>query len=104
MGPELIDQMRAQAQRFGADTRFETGLAVDLGARPFRLETDAGEYRTDALIIATGASARQLGLASEAELMGYGSPPAPPATASSSGTRSLSWWAAATRRWRKPRF
>ena len=72
MGPELIDQMRAQAQRFGADTRFETGVSVDLSGRPFRLETDGGEYSTDALIIATGASARQLGLASEAELMGYG--------------------------------
>ncbi len=72
MGPELIDQMRAQAQRFGADTRFETGVSVDLNKRPFRLETDGGEYSTDALIIATGASARQLGLASEAELMGYG--------------------------------
>ena len=72
MGPELIDQMRAQAQRFGADTRFETGVSVDLSGRPFRIETDGGEYSTDALIIATGASARQLGLASEAELMGYG--------------------------------
>ena len=72
MGPELIDQMREQAQRFGADTRFETGLGVDLSERPFRLQTDGGKYRTDALIIATGASARQLGLASEAELMGYG--------------------------------
>ncbi len=72
MGPELIDRMRAQARRFGADTRFEAGLAVDLSDRPFRLETDGGEYRTDALIIATGASARQLGLASETELMGYG--------------------------------
>ncbi len=72
MGPELIDQMREQARRFGADTRFETGLEVDLSARPFRLRTDGGEYATDALIIATGASARQLGLPSEAELMGYG--------------------------------
>ncbi|MCY3934066.1 MAG: thioredoxin-disulfide reductase [Acidobacteria bacterium] len=72
MGPELIDQMREQAQRFGADTRFETGLGVDLSERPFRLQTDGGKYRTDAMIIATGASARQLGLASEAELMGYG--------------------------------
>ena len=72
MGPELIDRMRAQAQRFGADARFETGTSVDLDARPFRLETDGGEYTADALIVATGASARQLGLASEAELMGYG--------------------------------
>ena len=72
MGPELIDRMRAQAQRFGADARFETGTSVDLDARPFRLETDGGEYSADALIVATGASARQLGLASEAELMGYG--------------------------------
>ena len=72
MGPELIDHMRAQAQRFGADTRFETGLDVDLDSRPLRLETDGGQYTTDALIIATGASARQLGLASEETLMGYG--------------------------------
>ena len=72
MGPELIDQMRAQAQRFGADTRFETGTRVDLSERPFLIETDGGAYRTDALIVATGASARQLGLPSEAELMGYG--------------------------------
>ncbi len=71
-GPELIDRMRAQARRFGADTRFETGVSVDLGERPFRLETDGGEVRTDALIIATGASARQLGLPAEMELMGYG--------------------------------
>ena len=72
MGPELIERMRAQARRFGADTRFETGMNVDLDARPFRIETDSGEYSTDALIIATGASARQLGLASEGELMGHG--------------------------------
>ncbi len=72
MGPDLIDLMRAQAQGFGAETRFETGTEVDLGSRPFRIRTDAGSYTTNALIIATGASARQLGLPSEAELMGYG--------------------------------
>ena len=72
LGPELIDKMRDQARRFGADVRFETVTEVDLDARPFRLTTDAASYSADALIIATGASAKQLGIPSELELMGYG--------------------------------
>jgi thioredoxin reductase (NADPH) len=73
MGPELIDHMRAQAQRFGAETRYETITAVRLGDRPFELESDSGSsYTCDALIVATGATAKQIGLPSESELMGYG--------------------------------
>jgi thioredoxin reductase (NADPH) len=72
MGPELIEQMREQARRFGARVKFEAVTAVDLDARPFRLRTDEAEYTADSLIIATGASAKLLGLASENELMGYG--------------------------------
>ena len=72
LGPELMEQMRAQAERFGTDVRFEAATAVDLDSRPFTVETDEGAYRGDSLIIATGASAKYLGLESESHLMGYG--------------------------------
>ncbi len=72
LGPELMDKMREQARRFGAQVRFEAAVEVDLSARPFAVRTDGGVYRGDALIVATGASARQLGLDSEARLMGHG--------------------------------
>ncbi|MGH9381583.1 MAG: thioredoxin-disulfide reductase [Thermoanaerobaculia bacterium] len=72
LGPELIELMRKQAQRFGADVKFEPATRVDLGVRPFRVWTGDEELRADSLIIASGASAKQLGLASETELMGYG--------------------------------
>jgi thioredoxin reductase (NADPH) len=72
-GPELIEQMREQARRFGTTIRFETVEAVDLDVRPFRLTTDGGDvHEADALIVATGAKAKLLGLPSETELMGYG--------------------------------
>lgn len=71
-GPDLMNKMREQAQRFGADTRWETVIGVDLSQRPFRVKTtddpsgdpESGtiaEYTADALIVATGASARWLG-------------------------------------------
>jgi thioredoxin reductase (NADPH) len=81
MGPELMENMRKQAQRFGADCRFETVTDVDLSQRPFRVTTstdpsdenaEIAEYTADALIIATGASARTLGLDNEMHYMGYG--------------------------------
>jgi len=73
LGPELMDRMRTQAQRFGAEVRFETATAVDLSQRPFRIESDEGKVvLADALIVATGAAARLLGLDSEQQLMGYG--------------------------------
>lgn len=71
-GPELIDQMREQAKRFGAQVRFERVSEVDLSHRPFRFRSDDQSYSADALIISTGASAKLLGLPSERELMGYG--------------------------------
>ena len=72
MGPELVDLMREQARRFGAISRFETALRVDLSRRPFTVESDAATYTAEALIVATGASAKQLGIASESHLLGYG--------------------------------
>ena len=72
LGPELMDRMRTQAKRFGAQVKFEAVSAVDLGIRPFEIRTDEDLYLADSLIIATGASAKQIGLDSERELMGYG--------------------------------
>ncbi len=72
LGPELMDRMRTQAKRFGAQVKFEAVSAVDLGSRPFEIRTDEDRYLADSLIIATGASAKQIGLESERELMGYG--------------------------------
>lgn len=71
-GPELVDLMKRQAQRFGAEYRMETVAKVDLGVRPFLVGTEENEYRTESLIIATGASARLLGLPSERKLLGRG--------------------------------
>ena len=72
LGPELIDRMREQARRFGAQVLFEEAIAIDLGQRPFRIETEGSTFTASSLIIATGASAKQLGIESELELMGYG--------------------------------
>jgi thioredoxin reductase (NADPH) len=73
LGPELMEQFRAQAEKFG--TKIEQGqvTAVDLSRRPFHLTVEDGEDVTcDALIIATGATAKLLGIPSEAALMGFG--------------------------------
>ena len=73
MGPQLIAEMRKQAQRF--ETEFVTGdvTSVDLSHRPFRIEVDGErEFSTKTLIIASGARAMLLGLKSEASLMGHG--------------------------------
>ncbi|MBF0181496.1 MAG: thioredoxin-disulfide reductase [Magnetococcales bacterium] len=72
-GPELMEKMRAQAERFDTETVFDSVTAVELGGKPFRLICDSGDtYTCDALIIATGASARWLGLESEQRLRGFG--------------------------------
>ncbi len=72
LGPELMDKMREQARRFGAIFKFEAALEVDLAKRPFTLRTDEATYHAGSLIVATGASAKLLGLESEAHMMGYG--------------------------------
>ena len=72
MGPELMDIFRAQAQRFGAQSIYKIITKVDFSRRPFKLWADEEEYTADAVIVATGASAKLLGLPSEKEYMGYG--------------------------------
>jgi len=73
LGPELIDKMRQQAARFGTEYMTGEAKAADLSRRPFRLTIDGhGDLLTRALIIATGASARMLGLESEKRLLGRG--------------------------------
>lgn len=71
-GPDLMERMRRHAERFETEVVFDHVHQVDLGARPFRLQGDSGSYTCDALIIATGASARYLGLPSEQAFMGKG--------------------------------
>ena len=71
-GPELMERLRAQAERFGTEFAGGDVVSADLASRPFRLETDSGSFSCDALIISTGATARLLGLESESRLMGYG--------------------------------
>ena len=71
-GPELVDLMRKQAERFGASYLAETVIGVDLSKRPFALNTEENTYMARTLIVATGASARLLGLESEKKLMGRG--------------------------------
>jgi thioredoxin reductase (NADPH) len=71
-GPELIDNMKRQAARFGGEFQLAHLERVELGTHPFRLHTSAGEVQTRTLIIASGASARWLGLPSEQALIGHG--------------------------------
>ncbi len=72
-GPELMELFRQQAERFGTRVVYETITQVDFSERPFKVYSDAGkEYRAHAVIVATGASAKWLGLESEARLQGRG--------------------------------
>jgi thioredoxin reductase (NADPH) len=72
LGPELMMKFREQAERFGAEFVTADVDRVDLSASPFGAWVGSTEYRSEALIISTGASARMLGLASEARLLGHG--------------------------------
>jgi thioredoxin reductase (NADPH) len=72
MGPELMDKIREQAVRFGAETLFKHVEAVDLSKRLFKIIADGEEYFSEAVIISTGASAKWLNIPSEKEFMGFG--------------------------------
>jgi len=71
-GPDLMDRMRKHAERFNTEMVFDHIRAADLKSQPFKLTGDSGEYTCDALIIATGASAKYLGLPSEEKFRGKG--------------------------------
>ncbi len=72
LGPELVENMKKQAQRFGAEYRMERARWVEVDRRPFVVETDEDRYETQTIIVASGASARMLGLEGERRLLGYG--------------------------------
>ena len=72
MGPDMMDEFRKQAQRFGAECVFKTVDKVDFSKQPYSVWVNDEEYSAEAIIISTGASARLLGLQSETELMGHG--------------------------------
>ncbi|TWI12761.1 thioredoxin-disulfide reductase [Aerolutibacter ruishenii] len=72
MGPDLMARMQAHAERFDTEVVFDHIHTADLSKRPFRLVGDSGEYTCDALIIATGATAKYLGIPSEETYMGRG--------------------------------
>jgi thioredoxin reductase (NADPH) len=71
-GPELMERMKAHAERFGTEIIFDHIHTTDLSQRPFKLSGDTHEYNCDALIIATGASAKYLGMESEEAFKGKG--------------------------------
>jgi thioredoxin reductase (NADPH) len=71
-GPDLMTRFQQHAERFATELVFDHIHSVKLGERPFRMEGDAGAYTCDALVIATGASAKYLGLPSEQKFMGKG--------------------------------
>ena len=72
LGPELMAEMRAQAERFGTEIIQGDVSAIELGSAPFTVTTNTGTHQAKSLILATGASARLLGLESEKKLMGHG--------------------------------
>ena len=71
-GPELMERFQQHAERFNTEIVFDHINAVDLSSKPFKLTGDSGQYSCDALVIATGASAKYLGLPSEEAFMGRG--------------------------------
>src|SRR3546814_8322325 len=72
MGPDLMARMQAHAERFETQIEFDQIHTAHLSERPFRLSGDSGDYTCDALIIATGATAKYLGLPSEEAFKGKG--------------------------------
>jgi thioredoxin reductase (NADPH) len=72
MGPDLMEQMRKQAERFGTRIISSNVTEVDLAERPFTVRVGSDEYRAETIIISTGASARWLGVTGEDKLRGFG--------------------------------
>ena len=72
LGPKMMEDFKAQAERFGTEIKFEQIISVDFSKRPFTLNTDFETLQANAVIVATGASAKLLGLENESKLMGHG--------------------------------
>jgi thioredoxin reductase (NADPH) len=72
MGPKMMEDFKAQAERFGTEIKFEQIVSVDFSKRPFTLTSDFESYQARTVIVATGATAKLLGLESETRLMGHG--------------------------------
>ena len=72
MGPEMMDEFRKQAKRFGAECLFQMVEKVDFSKKPFSVWSNGKKHESDSVIISTGASARLLGLDAEQKLMGHG--------------------------------
>ena len=103
LGPEMMKDFRRQAERFGAEFISDDVTRVDFSERPFRIYVGDEEYRAEAVIVATGANARQLELDSERGCRAAASRTAPSATRRSSA-REESWSSAAATRRRKATF
>src|ERR1035441_7535392 len=71
-GPDLVENMKKQAEHFGAEYLHGSVIETDLSSRPFRLNVEGHWMETSTLIVASGASARWLGLESEHKLIGHG--------------------------------
>jgi thioredoxin reductase (NADPH) len=71
-GAQLGDLFQKQAEKFGAQIRYETAVSVDLNAQPYQITTDSGSYKTQSLIIATGAASNHLNIPGEELLIGRG--------------------------------
>ena len=102
LGPELIENMRKQAQRFGAEFKAGDVNEVDLTHRPFKITAGKDSYETRTLIVAAGASARLLGLKGEKELIGRGVRLARLAMGIFSARRPSPSWVAEIPRWKRP--
>src|SRR6476661_2333458 len=72
LGPEMMRDFRAQAERFGAEFNTDDVTRVDFSENPFKVYVEDTEYTAESIIVATGANARQLGLATEKQLQGRG--------------------------------
>jgi thioredoxin reductase (NADPH) len=71
-GPELVELFQKQAERFGAKIRFEDAVAIDFSRQPFAVETEAERFEADAVVVATGAQAKWLGIPSEQKYVNRG--------------------------------
>lgn len=100
-GPELASRMVRQAEKFGARIVMDEVLGLEKAEGGYLVRGYERNYRARAVIVATGANPRRLGVPGEDKFYGRGFPPAPPATASSTGTRRWSWWVGGTPPWRR---